>query len=500
MLMLLAAGLLADPIPVYVIAGQSNAEGYGVPHTQLDTVDDVTVVWPGRSQGEVGPLQAGWGANEKMIGPEYGFGQAMQHHHQSPVVLLKTAWGGKDVWCDFRSPSAGDFNWAEQQMKAREQREGRSREVGAFFNAMVNSIKVGLSQAQVHLGREDLELKGLLWFQGWNDYCQWHVEEAGSPCGRGIIERYPHNLKHMLCDLREALNANTLPIVIGELGVHGSDVPKSRSGWALRAFRTAQAETSSRLDHCCFAPTASFWDDQATDHWECHYNGSAETYLRMGRTFALHLLALDALPVGQAMKWQSSQQGLQTMSRQYPPERGGLALWGSSIFRLWERAPAHFPEYEVINLSFGGARSWEALHYANATLFPIQPSTVFYYCGSNDINTGADAASIAERFRLFSELTRDRLPSTTIFFGAINRSPEKKDRWPVVDRANQLVALYCETQDGRTFVDLNQVLEDDDGSTRQDMFLPDRLHLTERAYEGFAQMMHEAMGQPVHSP
>ena len=111
MLMLLAASLLADPVPVYVIAGQSNAEGYGVPHAQLETIHEVTVVWPGRAQGEkAGPLQAGWGANEKMIGPEYGFGQEMNRHHQSPVVVVKTAWGGKDVWCDFRSPSAGDFN------------------------------------------------------------------------------------------------------------------------------------------------------------------------------------------------------------------------------------------------------------------------------------------------------------------------------------------------------------------------------------------------------
>ena len=468
MLTLLAAGLLADPVPVYVIAGQSNAEGYGVPHAQLETIDEVTVVWPGRAQKEVGPLQA--------------------------------AWGGKDVWCDFRSPSAGDFNWAERQMKTREEREGRSREVGAFFNAMVDNIEVGLHQAQVHLGRDDLELKGLVWFQGWNDYCQWPVEEAGSPCGRGIIERYPHNLKHMLCDLREALNATTLPIVIGELGVHGSDVPKSRSGWALRAFRTAQSETASQLDHCCLAPTASFWDAQATDHWECHYNGSAKSYLRMGRTFALHLLALDALPDGQTLKWQASQKGLQSMLRRYPPKSGGLALWGSSIFRLWERAPAHFSEYEVTNVSFGGARSWETLHYADDTLFPIRPSTIFYYCGSNDVNAGADAAGIAERFRLFSELTRDRLPHTKIFFGAINRSPEKKDRWSVVNEANQLVAAYCKTQDGRTYVDLNQVLEADDGSTHQDMFLPDRLHLTERAYEGFVRMMREALEQQVQSP
>ena len=501
MLIILAASLLADPVPVYIIAGQSNAEGYGVPLTPLEIIEEVTVVWPGRSHGEeAGPLRTGWGANDKMIGPEYGFGQTMQRHHQSPIVLLKAAWGGKDVWCDFRSPSAGAFNWAERQMKTREEREGRSREAGSFFNAMVNTIQTGIDQAQVHLGREDLELKGLVWFQGWNDYCQWPVEEAGSPCGRGIIERYSHNLKHMLSDLREALDATTLPIVIGELGVHGTELPKSRSGWALRAFRTAQAEAASQLEHCCFAPTAAFWDDHATDHWECHYNGSAESYLRMGRSFALHLLALDALPKGQVMKWQASQRGLQTMLRQYPPESDGLALWGSSIFRLWERAPAHFSDHNVTNLAFGGARTWEALHYANDTLFPMQPSNILYYCGSNDVNAGEDAADIAERFRLFSELTRDRLPDTKIFFGAINRSPEKEDRWSVVNEANQLVALYCETQDGRTFVDLNQVLEADDGSTRQDMFLPDRLHLTEKAYEGFAQLMREALEQQVQSP
>ena len=188
------------------------------------------------------------------------------------------------------------------------------------------------------------------------------------------------------------------------------------------------------------------------------------------------------------------------MLRQYPPESDGLALWGSSIFRLWEQAPAHFSEHNVTNLAFGGARTWEALHYANETLFPMQPRNILYYCGSNDVNAGENAIGIAERFRLFSELTRDRLPDTKIFFGAINRSPEKEDRWSVVNEANQLVALYCETQDGRTFVDLNQVLEADDGSTRQDMFLPDRLHLTEKAYEGFAQLMREALEQQVQSP
>lgn len=501
MLTILLACLASEPVPVYVIAGQSNAEGYGVPHEELSTIDDVTVVWPRRHDGDdIGPLRAGWGAHENMIGPEYGFGQEMHLHHKGPVVVLKTAWGGKDVWCDFRSPSAGDFNWAEQLMKSREEREGRMRTTGAFFNTMVKDIKTGLEKAKTHLGREDLELAGLVWFQGWNDYCQWPVEEDGIPCGRGIIERYAHNLSAMLEDLRRELKVDSLPIIIGELGIHGTELPKSREGWALRAFRTAQAEVTNQLPSCRLAPTACFWDGESEDHWECHYNGSANSYQRMGKTFALHLLALDPLPYGQDMKWQSNQKGLQTMLRQYPPDNGGLVLWGSSIYRLWERAAAHFPNFEVTNLAFGGARSWEALHFAEETLFITRPSTILYYCGSNDVNAGEDAASIAERFRLFSELLHDRLPETNILFGAINRSPEKNARWNVVNEANRLVASYCETQDGRTFVDLNQVLEDNDGSTRQDMFLSDNLHLTERAYDGFARLIQKALRDESQAP
>ena len=44
MLTILLACLASEPVPVYVIAGQSNAEGYGVPHEELSTIDDVTDV------------------------------------------------------------------------------------------------------------------------------------------------------------------------------------------------------------------------------------------------------------------------------------------------------------------------------------------------------------------------------------------------------------------------------------------------------------------------
>ena len=90
MMILLAACLLADPVPVYIIAGQSNAEGYGVPHAPLETTDEVTVVWPGRSQGETaGPLRAGWGANEKIIANRwFGYQKDSKSHPSDDLSLI----------------------------------------------------------------------------------------------------------------------------------------------------------------------------------------------------------------------------------------------------------------------------------------------------------------------------------------------------------------------------------------------------------------------------
>ena len=158
----------------------------------------------------------------------------------------------------------------------------------------------------------------------------------------------------MLVDLRGSIGRH-----------HASDCDwgtwRPRHRGAKIAIRLGPPCLSDRASRDCqpigpllLCANRSIWDAHATDHWECHYNGSAESYLRMGRTFALHLLALDALPKGQVMRWQASQEGMQTMLHHYPPEAGGLALWGSSIFRLWERAPAHFSEHNVTNLAFGG--------------------------------------------------------------------------------------------------------------------------------------------------
>lgn len=56
-----------------------------------------------------GPLSTGYGARPTAFGPEYAFGILLEKQLGQPVLIIKTAWGGKSLHYDFRPPSAGPY-------------------------------------------------------------------------------------------------------------------------------------------------------------------------------------------------------------------------------------------------------------------------------------------------------------------------------------------------------------------------------------------------------
>ena len=123
----------AKPLKVFILAGQSNMEG----HAKVETFDYIgddpatapllkqmrgadgkprvcENVWisyftgSGEANGEgFGKLTAGYGSRQKpdkdggKIGPEFTFGLTMDAAFKEPVLIIKTAWGGKSLHTDF---------------------------------------------------------------------------------------------------------------------------------------------------------------------------------------------------------------------------------------------------------------------------------------------------------------------------------------------------------------------------------------------------------------
>lgn len=213
-----------------------------------------------------GPLAPGFSPHsEHHFGPELQFGHVVGDWLDEPVLLVKTAWGGKSLYVDFRPPSAGG-------------------EVGPYYTRMIAEVRDALANVSRDLpsiGVAGCDLAGFVWYQGWNDGCD--PEHA--------VPEYEENLVHLIRDVRRDLGAPNLPVVIGELT--GPWV-KAEGEWdTLRKAQAAAATRPEFAGNVKFVETHDFVrkpEDSPHPGHGHHEFGNAETYFLVG----------DAL--GQAMK------------------------------------------------------------------------------------------------------------------------------------------------------------------------------------------------------
>jgi lysophospholipase L1-like esterase len=85
------------------------------------------------------------------------------------------------------------------------------------------------------------------------------------------------------------------------------------------------------------------------------------------------------------------------------------------------------------------------------------------------------------------------LPGTFLYFVSINKAPQKKNRWDLVDSTNALVREYCRSTKNRGYIDVNPVLFDSARNPRVDLYRDDLLHFKEQAYEEFARVIKQVL-------
>ncbi len=281
------------PVKVFILAGQSNMEGQGVAdltgkdynngHGTLAelmrdparaalfkhlktadgkwTVRDDVFVRYQREQRPLltGPLSLGFSVygDQHHFGPELQFGHVVGDRFQNPVLLIKTAWGGKSLYKDFRPPSSGGT-------------------VGKYYTLMLAQVHEALANLEqdfpVLKGRGH-ELAGFVWYHGWNDGCE----------PKTAVPEYEQNLVNLIHDVRKAFNAPRLPVVVGEL-----TGPWVQAPGAWDKLRQAQAAAAARAEFAgtvAFVPTHNFVrkPEASPNSGHGHHEfGNAETYFLVG--------------------------------------------------------------------------------------------------------------------------------------------------------------------------------------------------------------------------
>ena len=170
-------------------------------------------------------------------------------------------------------------------------------------------------------------------------------------------------------------------------------------------------------------------------------------------------------------------------------EKGTILFVGSSIFHRWTQLTAQMAPLPVTNIAFDGAVTDDWNRLIDSRVIPLHPKVIAYYCGSNDVDAGDSAVTIVARIRQFVDRVTAGVSGVRIVFVSVNKAPEKRDRWDVVDDINRQLQKYAERNPRIEFVDVNVALLNADGSSKTELFMNDRLHLRPPAYEEFTRIL-----------
>ena len=295
----------SQKLKVFILAGQSNMQGHGV--VDLDDPRDYnggkgTLVWSMKHSASKDQMRhlrdqnSMWVTRDDVfvryqteetlkrsgltiglsgyegkhhIGLELQFGHIVGDYFDEPVLLIKTAWGGKSLYKDFRPPSA----------------EG---DTGEYYSLMIKEVHEALAAIDIDFpqlrasGVESYEIAGFVWMQGWNDMID---EEAR--------REYADNLVQLASDVRKEFKTPELPFVVGELGNGG----EAESGTPMQQFRDAQQAGTRRISHakfvltCTFARAAEMSPNVGHGH---HWYGNAESYFLIGDALGRAMIELNS--------------------------------------------------------------------------------------------------------------------------------------------------------------------------------------------------------------
>ena len=240
---------------VFLIAGQSNAEGTGIVSELTGTLsepqDDVRY-W---NDGWVS-LKPGFGHNfnygdvdPKQFGPEVSFGRAMADAlPDDDIYLIKHGVNGANLAVQYAAPDSQGY---------------------IDFRNKVNAALTNLDDANI-----DYEISGMLWMQG---------ESDASNATRAAA--YEANLTNLIATVREDFDSPEMPFVLGRIRPH-YDTRPSGGNAIVRAAQEAVADNDDDV----------YWFD--TDSLQLAYAGhyGMQGQVDLGELFAEKILVAVAEP------------------------------------------------------------------------------------------------------------------------------------------------------------------------------------------------------------
>ncbi len=242
-------------------------------------------------------LSVGCGASADSIGPELGFGWMLGDYHVEPVLILKASQGNRSLGWDYLPPGSEQFEedgyvYAGYGDSPNRWEKGTTPEkinwyAGKQYDDCFEGALAVLNDfdsAFPHWAGRGYRIAGFVWWQGHKD--------GGEP----YASRYEQNLVHLIGSLRTKFNAPQAPFAIATIGFDGWEMtgPQLTVAKAQLAVSGDTGKYPQFSGNVITVETRDFWKtpEQSPRNQGFHYNGNAETYMRVGQALGSGMIRL----------------------------------------------------------------------------------------------------------------------------------------------------------------------------------------------------------------
>ncbi|WP_437971222.1 sialate O-acetylesterase [Sorangium sp. So ce260] len=294
--MSLSASAMAQPVKLFVLAGQSNMVGFGVVAelpAELKSQPDIWYDHHNPDAREGGPYAAAtstdWGPLEpkgeaRRYGPEITFGRAMAAAYpEHRIAIVKMAQGGTnlvDHWGRGLAPDPEVLYKSQLYHALLGKLDSATYAGDRALRYPDEPTRLDNALARLESEGHEVEIAALLWMQGENE------------AGWSAAFSYGDTLRAFIAAIREDLGVPGLPVVLGRISdnlypANGGPIAAGKEA-NIDAVRAAQVTVAEEDPRVAWVDTDDFTPRPPSDAW--HFDSAA--YQLLGQRFADAYLAL----------------------------------------------------------------------------------------------------------------------------------------------------------------------------------------------------------------
>lgn len=204
-----------------------------------------------------------------------------------------------------------------------------------------------------------------------------------------------------------------------------------------------------------------------------------------------------SLPEVQA--WEKDIQKFEQLDKSESYSKDAILFAGSSSIRLWTTLAKDMAPYPMIQRGFGGSKLSDMAVYADR-IFSPHPCKAIVIFVANDI-TGSDndksPEEVAALFKNILKTIRKTHQGTPVFWIAVTPTVSRWKLWPEIVKSGNLIKNICDSKPNTYYIRTDFAFLNDKGEPIDEYFRDDKLHLTEKGYAVWTELIKEELHKVI---